>query len=490
MPAFVIVTQAGADLEAQRRRVQAVADNGAGLGITVVVLGAWPSGVTCRIDVNGVVVHATGPGSHDLVGTRVFTAPIQDTRQILDLLNAIPAQRTRTQPTPTGDHQTERPTKVDARRPTDDRLSTAFAPTPPGLIEARLNPTGEAGSIPTVALSPGTDDPTPQTPVGLLSSTAPRHADQPIPVIDRDPSDPKAPPNTPPATPLAAESRPTPGGPVWSLSVLGPMSLTWRQDDVEQEISAALAPKHWALLVFLALHPAGTTREIVREALWPDTRGNRPYNAYYTTLTQVRKALHAATDDGRRIIVQRGERIGLDPELTEVDYWQLLDAEHAARVASTTDSRTTAWSTIVAVYGGDLADGIDALWLDGPREAARRTTVDALARLAALSRGHNPERHLQLLERARLLDRYNEDIYRDIMRVQAELGLIDAIPRTLALLATTLGDNNEHPTAETVALAHALQSRRRQADAAAEPPGPPSAQSTSTTRPPPASERN
>src|ERR1043165_8482013 len=155
------------------------------------------------------------------------------------------------------------------------------------------------------------------------------------------------------------------------------MTLTWRHDDVEQEITAALAPKHWSLLVFLALHPDGTTRAAVREALWPGTRGNRPYNAYYTTLTQIRKALHAATNDRRRIIVQRGERLGLDPDLTEVDYWRLLDAEHAARIASTPESRTAAWSRIAAAYDGDLADGIDALWLDGPREAARRTTVDA-----------------------------------------------------------------------------------------------------------------
>jgi len=246
------------------------------------------------------------------------------------------------------------------------------------------------------------------------------------------------------------------------------MTLTWRHDDVEHDVTAALAPKHWVLLVFLALHPTGTTREAVREALWPDTRGNRPFNAYYTTLTQVRKALNAATNDTRRIIEQRGDRIGLDRDLIEVDYWRLLNAEHAARIASTTADRASAWSRIVAAYGGDLADSIDFLWLDGPREAARRTTVDALARLAALSRGQDTERHLQLLEQARLLDRYNEDIYRDIMRVQAELGLIDAIPRTVALLTTTLAENNDHPTLETIALAHRLQFRRQQKDVTAE----------------------
>src|SRR5699024_6831238 len=65
----------------------------------------------------------------------------------------------------------------------------------------------------------------------------------------------------------------------WELSVFGPVTLTWHSlDGHAHDITSVLAPKHKALLVFLALHPSGTTREAVREALWPDARGRRPLN--------------------------------------------------------------------------------------------------------------------------------------------------------------------------------------------------------------------
>ena len=279
---------------------------------------------------------------------------------------------------------------------------------------------------------------------------------------DHDPH--VAPPAPDPGATAPTEEPPAPRAP-YTLTVLGQPALIYRTGDSERDLTSRLAPKHRALLVFLALYPRGTTRGVVREALWPQARGRRPFNAYYATLSQIRKILTDINADPRaptstNLIVHQGQRIGLNPNAVEVDYWDFDDAHHAARIATTDTDRLTAWSHIVACYHGDLADGYTHLWLDGPREAAHRTAVDALAGMAAHYRGTDPQRHLQLLEHARLLNPENEDIYRDIMRAQAELGFTDAISRTYHLLVTALADIGEQPATATSTLARALQARQ------------------------------
>jgi DNA-binding SARP family transcriptional activator len=246
-----------------------------------------------------------------------------------------------------------------------------------------------------------------------------------------------------------------------SLSVFGPVTLTCHAPDgSDQELTPILAPKHKALLVFLALHPSGATRDAVREALWPESGGNRPFNAFYAGLSQIRKVLSTATDEQTtELFHQRGELVTLDPAVVSVDYWHLEQAEYEQRRAATDSERLAAWEQIAAVYRGELAEGMSALWLEGPREAAHRTAVDALVGMASHHRGLDPQRQLQLLEHARVLDPENEALYREIMQVQSELGLSDAISRTVQLLTATLADIGERPEPATLTFAKALQNR-------------------------------
>ena len=57
------------------------------------------------------------------------------------------------------------------------------------------------------------------------------------------------------------------------------------------------------------------------------------------------------------------------------------------------------------------------------------------------------------------LNPYNELLYRDMMRLQARLRRLDAIPRTLTLLTTRLAELDEHPSPHTVQLAQHLSRR-------------------------------
>lgn len=245
-----------------------------------------------------------------------------------------------------------------------------------------------------------------------------------------------------------------------SLSLLGPVALHWHTPEGPQDLSTVLAPKHTALLVLLGLYPDGTTREVLREALWSNVNARRPFNALYATISQIRKALQEATHGQiTDPFDQRGERISLNRHTITVDYWELLDADHARHIAPNQESRLEACWLIASLYRGELAEHQSPLWLEAPREAAHRAALDALAELAAHYRESDPNRQLQLLEHARLLAPDNEAIYRDIMRTQAALGLTDSINRTAQLLTSTLAAMGARPDPSTITLARALQTR-------------------------------
>jgi DNA-binding SARP family transcriptional activator len=76
--------------------------------------------------------------------------------------------------------------------------------------------------------------------------------------------------------------------------------------------------------------------------------------------------------------------------------------------------------------------------------------VDALARLAELrASADDLEGALVALEQAVVADPVAEELYRRLMRLQAELGRPDAVKRTYRLLARRLADLDTDPDPET-----------------------------------------
>ncbi|MFC7308468.1 BTAD domain-containing putative transcriptional regulator [Streptomyces monticola] len=154
-----------------------------------------------------------------------------------------------------------------------------------------------------------------------------------------------------------------------------------------------------------------------------------------------------------------GTQYGIDSVLVRVDLWEFRAAVDAARQQPTDRvEKSAALERVVALYTGDFAEDIDAVWTVAPREALRREYLDALSALVRLSSGADPRHMLDLLERARELDRHNEAIYRDIARIQAQLGQHDAVIRTFQLLERALAELDTKPGRETVALFDALRS--------------------------------
>jgi DNA-binding SARP family transcriptional activator len=173
----------------------------------------------------------------------------------------------------------------------------------------------------------------------------------------------------------------------------------------------------------------------------------------------MRRALQAATHNHiTDLTINHDGRYALNPDLVTVDLWQLrhhLNTTHQTN----SDQNLTALENIINLYHGDLAEELTAEWLEAPREALRRDLLDHLSNLAHHLTPDNPQKALKILEHARQLDPYNEPIYDDIARTQAQLGHHAAIKHTLTLLTTHLAELNEKPTPHTLTLYQQLLER-------------------------------
>lgn len=478
-PALMLAAQVPAQ---QRTRLQAVLDNGSGFGITGLLIGQWQPGVTAYVRVDGTV-SATSPGlGEDLRGTTMFRLGHDDTAALLALLHqtdprpahdarelTVPQPRPRVapaRPAPASTRTTLTPTAAPARNGAESLCATeleitseapAATVTDTELEITRPTPGTTHHPASTVQESDTGAPSDAATTERTTSAGGPAHQDATAPApVDE----------THGAAPAAAPLR---------VAVFGPQRVFWRPtadpadtDRVaeEREITGALQPKPRELILFLALHPDGATRETVVSSLWSDHPEERSTNALNTTLSRLRRALHTTTGGTvTDIVIAAESRYRLDPEMVEVDYWR-FDTAVAGRRAATTDAqRVDAYRAMVDAYGGLLAEGMDAEWIDATREAIRRDALNAVSALARALVERDPQQTLDLLEVARAFDPHNESLYRDIMRLQERLGQIDSIPRTLALLTTRMAEVDDRPTEGTVVLADRLWHRHDAAGA-------------------------
>ncbi|MEU4767708.1 transcriptional regulator [Actinosynnema sp. NPDC023794] len=486
----------------QARRLQAVLDNGSTVGLTGLLLGQWSAGVTAYVRDDGTI-STTSPGlGEPLRGARVFRLGDDHLADLLDLLrHADPGDGPEFTDT-AGDE----PHPVVVPRPhvvVDDSVPVTVEPVDTVVSRgARTDDRGPAVGEDMPAEGT-TQVPVADTDLELLAppSDDDRRGDGQLEILRPEPA---------PATPPGLRLRPVqpvrpdadhttqntgeghrhgrpagsqPQGPVESreaslaplrVSVLGPPRVWWRPapatpdgEAAEREVTSAFQPRLRELLVFLALHPDGASREALIAALWATSSPERTTNAMNTSLSRLRRALAAATGNVLSdLVVVGGGRYRLDPDLVEVDYHHFAAAAAARRAAVTDADRVEAYRRIVDSYTGPLADGLSTDWIETAREAIRRDAIDAVAALARALVEHDPQQTLDLLEIARAFDPHNELIYRDIMRLQERLGQLDAIPRTLTLLTTRLAEVDDRPTHQAVDLADRL---RRRHDAPGEP---------------------
>ncbi|MEU0924570.1 hypothetical protein [Streptomyces malaysiensis] len=458
------------------RRLQAVLDNGSTFGMAGVLIGQWRPGATARVRADGTVAATSASLTSSLEGTRLFTLPSPDSQALLNLLSEAEAEAEVDSPHHRHSDVAELPTRDSSRQgasstsqaerasPIPERTHPGRAPLPSSssspdsaeLLDIEPPPTSapepnsRASSTPNAhALQPPAS-PVPK-PEGTTSTRRPQHS-EPSPQDSRKLAD----------GALHPPRSSTPADRPLRLNLLGNLQVTHRHGDHHQDITSTLAPRQREVLAFLALHPNGARRETLTAALWPEAPTDRPYNALHATLSQLRRALRTATHEEAlsEVIVRQDGPYTLDPERVSVDLWEAHESLDAARSGHSNKHRLAAVQRLDELYRGDLAEDVTAEWIEAPREALRRDVLDAFSALAHTIDDADPEQALILLERARILDRYNETLYEGIARLQARLGQQDAITRTLALLTKTLAEIGEHPSQETVALCAFLQRPR------------------------------
>jgi DNA-binding SARP family transcriptional activator len=188
------------------------------------------------------------------------------------------------------------------------------------------------------------------------------------------------------------------------------------------------------ILLLLAVHRDGATSHQLSRAIWPQLRPHAAAGRTYTSVSDLRKALRAATG-GADVVVRVEERYLLDPAQVEVDLWWLHDAVRQAATALLPADRHAALRAVIGRYSGQLAAGQQWPWLAAHREATRRHVVDAYATLAQA----HPLQAVSLLQEAVRVDPVNESLHRQAMRAVAGAGdhaavdgLLDGLTRHLA----------------------------------------------------------
>ncbi|HVK20008.1 MAG TPA: transcriptional regulator [Actinokineospora sp.] len=418
------------------RRVQAILDNGSTQGIVGVLIGQWRPGGTAHVRADGTV-SATSSDLAELTGTRLFTLPADDARGLLDLL-------TKATPHPV----TPRGRDGGATIISLEERQWAARASDPDQVEILSYPTDSIerppAPSPTMTASPRVHIDIPSTAAAMVPCrTAP---------VDLDWAGARA-------RPKHAETTESRQHPPLELVVLGRPHLHHHGPDGSVDIIDAIAPRQREVLVYLALHPGGARRETLAATIWPDAPGDRPYNSFHATLSQLRRALRDELGDViGDLIVNADGHYSLNPDTVTVDLWKL---DHALRAASNRGDDQDALRTITGLHNGELGDGLTSGWLDAPRECLRRDVLDTLGSLVSPAGSCDSTETLAVLEHIRGIDPHNESVYVAIVRAQAHAGHHQAISRTVALLTSALAEIDAKPSPDTLTLIGRLRERQR-----------------------------
>jgi DNA-binding SARP family transcriptional activator len=256
--------------------------------------------------------------------------------------------------------------------------------------------------------------------------------------------DPAEPPGHPPP---ANEGRPH-----VRLLLLGTLDL-----HVEGAKVRRVRRKGVEVLTYLALHPDGASTETLANTVWPDVPEGKAIANLYTVIDSTRRRLREMTGaDEAWFILHAADRYRLDPATFTVDYWDLRHALAQYSQATNRQERTILLESAAALVRGPLDAWPTLDWLESWRDTVRREIADTYSRLASALQNDDPQRALDALEQALRHDPYSEELYRSIMRVQADLGRRDAVLRTFRLVQARLADIEAEPNGVTRSLLREL----------------------------------
>ncbi|MEU1763100.1 transcriptional regulator [Micromonospora sp. NPDC005652] len=236
------------------------------------------------------------------------------------------------------------------------------------------------------------------------------------------------------------------------LRVLGPPRI----EDITKP-GRPLRAKALELAVFLACHPDGVTTRDIGEYLEPEARLSQADQRVHTNASNLRHVLGraGAAETKNAYVIKTAGRYRLDPTTVDVDVWTLRDLMRRATIA-TGPRRHELLTAACELYDAPLAEGQDYDWLQPHRETVRRWGTEAHLLLADDLLKPDPQAASDLLDKAIVLDRYNEALYTKAIHARHALGDADGIRTLLRALTRVLADLDAEPSEDTIALAARL----------------------------------
>jgi len=221
----------------------------------------------------------------------------------------------------------------------------------------------------------------------------------------------------------ANDERPT-------VSVLGPLAIAGTKRSRRGLRAAAVE-----LIAYLALHPHGSSRDEVLEALWPSEDPRRSRDRLYQAVRDARRLLGdvIATDHDRYALDR--ERVHTDA--AELD--RLLAA--AGRATANPAARAELLERALALFRGEPLAGSDYRWAEGELRRLRASYIDLLEQVgwARLNDG-DARAALDAAERGLQIDLLNENLWRLALEGEGALGLREAVARRYEEFRTILDE--------------------------------------------------
>ena len=221
--------------------------------------------------------------------------------------------------------------------------------------------------------------------------------------------------------------------------------------------------KALALLVYLALHRAAHSRDVLATLLWPESGQSQARASLRRTLHRLQRALELEA------VRADADTLRLNPAL---DVWLDIEAfqRHLAEAQNRPGPASIQPLTAAAdLYRADFLAGFDLPdcpefedWQFFQRESLRRSGAEVLQRLAQAQRAAGElEQAIHYARRWLAFDPLHEPAQRELMQLYASAGQLAAALRQYEQLVKLLQDELQaEPEAQTTTLWQSIRSKR------------------------------
>jgi len=228
------------------------------------------------------------------------------------------------------------------------------------------------------------------------------------------------------------------------------------------------AKKSQAMLAYLGVKPAQlVSRDKMAALLWSSTATEQARQSLRQTLSSLRKELAQISPD-RKILVEEGDFLSLDPDLVHVDV-----AEFERQLGT---GGETGLAKAVALYRGDFLEGFELdeerfdQWVIAERDRLHRASLRAHSQLVEIKTKNGAlDEAIATAQQSLRIDPLQESVHRTLMRLYMDSGdLVNAVQQYDVCARTLKRELQIEPDTETRKLFQQVASLRARRGAESE----------------------